>query len=346
MPFDWGKNEPVQTFGVMSSDEDDSLSDLDSEVPPENAKWATEDRATLQQLGAQEKAARKAQQPMTAPNTPINVNLSDIGVEESPPAQDEDSMSEVEFRLEKAQCYKMLINHQLLSGDTKASEEVEYEVQEFVRNQLGILMGMKRAPEKGLSSQEIGFIVKENLPFSDDEVNALRAVAAKVLNKPSIIVAAPPKALEAPTPALPRPMATVTPAPAPEGAKRSRGRPRKYPCQKCGQMECICKKQVATPTEAPAGPKAEGETKILPDGTKIVEVGNKRYKLIKKAVLYKDGTTGEEEIPMDITPPVRSPARWPTEAEVAMLAQRDAEFVVGKSSNLIRNAIAVSHIKE
>jgi len=323
MPFDWGKNTPVETFGVMSEDEDTSLEGFDSEVPPEDAKWLTTDKKRLEQIGVQERQAKKTEQPVQ-----INVPEDLMGQDE-PESQDE-SLSEVEFRLEKAQCYKMLINHQLLSADSRAAEEVEVEVQEFVRKQLGRLMGMTSEP------------TNEGPVFTNDEAAALRAVANKVLGKPTLVSSSIPTLTPAPAPKAAR----VTPAPVPAGEiKRGRGRPRKYPCQNCGKIACECK--TVAETKAPVK-KPQFTIETLPDGTRIKHVGNRRYKLVRRPVMYKDGTTGEEDIEMDVTPRPKPPqARpYPTEQQVATLAESEASHNLGKSSNLIKGLTAVSIAKQ
>jgi len=64
--------------------------------------------------------------------------------------------------------------------------------------------------------------------------------------------------------------------------------------------------------------------------------------------MYKDGTTGEEDIEMDVTPRPKPPqARpYPTEQQVATLAESEASHNLGKSSNLIKGLTAVSIAKQ
>lgn len=343
MSFDWGKNAPAtESFGVMSEDLDTSLEGFDSEVAPEDKKWLTSDKRRLEQLALQERqATKKVEQPVM--DTLGMIGLNDFDV----PPDEDNQLSEVEFRLEKAQCYKMLINHQLLSGDSKAAEEVEIEVQEFVRERLGQLMGMAAKASPIIAPPQ----------FSEDETTALKAVASKVLGKPSII-AATPKPAQVLTPAPVMAKSSVTPAPAPASSsetKRPRGRPRKYPCENCGQIVCICKAPkdrdtVVAKTNGPITVAQPGKPVIetLPDGTRIKHVGDRRYKLVRKTVQYKDGTFGEADIEMDVTPrPKPKGAKpYPTEAEVALLAQAEAGIIQSKSSNLIKGLTEVSIAKQ
>ena len=329
MAFDWGKNTPpTESFGV-NSDESDALDGLDAEVAPEDAKWLTEDRKRLAQIAAAE-VPQKAKESVKQQPVMDRDTLGMIGLNDFDLPEEDDQLSEVEFRLEKAQCYKMLINHQLLSGDTEAAKEVEVEVQDFVRERLGDLMGMSK-PAQGPAP------VSEPI-FSDDEVAALKAVASKVLGRPAIVAPAPQSTPQrAPVPApVPRP-AAVMPAPSPMApVKRGRGRPRKYPIEATPQAE---------PVKAEAKPKpVDGSIEVLPDGTRIRVVGNRRYKLVKKPVLYKDGTVGEEEFEFDATPRQKPAGAkpYPSEAEVAALATTEAAVISSQRSNLVKAATAVS----
>ena len=330
MAFDWGKNTPpTESFGV-SSDETDALDGLDAEVAPEDAKWLTEDRKKLAQIAADE-GPQKAKEPVKQQPVMDRDTLGMIGLNDFDfPPDEDDQLSEVEFRLEKAQCYKVLINHQLLSGDTEAAKEVEVEVQDFVRERLGELMGMSKP------GQVPAPVIPVIPVFSDDEVAALKAVASKVLGRPAIVAPAPQAApQQAPVPApAPRPTAVV-PAPSPMApVKRGRGRPRKYPIE-APKAEPVAK--------AEAKP-VDGSIEVLPDGTRFRHVGNRRYKLVKKPVLYKDGTVGEEEFEFDATPRQKPAGAkpYPSEAEVAALATTEAAVISSQRSNLVKAATAVS----
>ena len=351
MPFDWGKNAPTPvTMGVIREEDDDSsqLDGLDSEVPEEDRKWLTTDQKKLKQLGAQERAAQKKAESVAKPQQPVQIDHDTLGMlglsdHDFP---ENDDMTEVEYRLAKAQSYKMLINHQLLNSDTKAAEEVEYEVQEFVRTKLGELMGMTAAPAKQLDLGEMSALLRENMPFSDEQIQALQAVADRLLKSKEVAPAPQKPTAVQPVAAAPQPKPiTVKPVGFGEEVKRGRGRPRKNPCPNCGQMICVCKQAVqqTMPTHTP-----EFHIETLPDGTRIKHVGDRRYKLVQKQVQYRDGTVKMEDIEMDVTPmpKAKGAVPFPNEAQVAMHAEVEAAGQLSKANNLLKAAIAVSEQKQ
>lgn len=269
---------------------------------------------------------------------------------ETSPLPEDTELSDVEYRLEKAQFYKMLLNYRLIDSDSNAAGEVEGEIQDFVRERLRILMGLAPAKEPQIGLGEISDLAAQLQRFSDEEVEVLKAVAARVLKKPELAGQPQPKSPPTIKPALaPPPKAQPKIRSLPEQqAPRGRGRPRKTPCEKCGQMVCVCAKGKPVPTEAVEAVKKEtknGEIQTLPDGTRIVEAHGRRYKLVKKNVLYRDGSVKEEEVPVDITPPAAKPKTakpYPSEAEVAMMAQQEVAQNLSHAPAVLGTAIAAS----
>lgn len=84
-------------------------------------------------------------------------------------------MSEVERRLELAQYYRLLLNDSLFNNRSEAAATVEAEVRDFVRSRLEILLGVKKEQVKAVSD------------FNDDEIQALKAVASRLLKKPELV---------------------------------------------------------------------------------------------------------------------------------------------------------------
>jgi hypothetical protein len=249
-----------------------------------------------------------------------------------PNVEGPDELDEVERRLEKAHFYRMLLKHQLISSDSNEAIEVENEIQDFVRERLSVLLGIKPEP--------IHANIEVQAMFNPDEVEALRAVAAKVLNRPTIVqaqAAAPKpaptiKPLEnKPAPAPVRPAQPVAEAPRPvapppEPVKRGRGRPRKNP---------EAPRATATPIAKSEAPQ---KTDLNP-GERIETVGAKRYKVVSRVV--NDPKTGTPKLDakgnpimaehrIDITPKTEIPGRQPfpsLEVQNAMEAAKAAEVL-------------------
>lgn len=94
---------------------------------------------------------------------------------------DED-LTEVESRLEVASYYSCLLKDSLFGQDTSnASRIVTHRIKKFVREELSELVGLTQ-PKALHPAQPL---------FTDGEIAALKALAAKVMGKPAIIESAP-----------------------------------------------------------------------------------------------------------------------------------------------------------
>jgi hypothetical protein len=85
-------------------------------------------------------------------------------------------MYEAQARIEQANLYQTLLNHDLFgpgSARPNILEKVQSEVKDFVLTRLEELLGMKSAEVKNIVSS----------PFDDEEVSALKALAGKVLKR-------------------------------------------------------------------------------------------------------------------------------------------------------------------
>jgi hypothetical protein len=98
-------------------------------------------------------------------------------LQEQEPEAFDAQMSEAERRLEKAMYYRVLLNQQLFSENSDISSEIESELREFIKQRLGILLGM--VPEMKVSSVPS--------QFTDEEVTVLREVAAKLSKSPHLM---------------------------------------------------------------------------------------------------------------------------------------------------------------
>ena len=82
-------------------------------------------------------------------------------------------LSDVELRLEEANCYKALLRNPLFdTGAGSIARKVEHKVREYIRQELKLLLGLE-LPKP--------VIVKDQ--FDNEELKVLKMLAAKVLNK-------------------------------------------------------------------------------------------------------------------------------------------------------------------
>lgn len=260
-----------------------------------------------------------AQQPTTA-SRDIDTSRVLDEVEESSPKF---TGTEAEWRLEKAQFYRAVINSRLLSSNHPAAVEVEEELQDWAKNQLETLLGIKAQAT----------VAEVSSPFTEDETAALKALAAKVLNRPAVQSTPAPQAKPAPavTPVAAKPIPQVrkvnTPA-EPEVVKRGRGRPRKNPCRECGKMEC--EHRTRPPKNEPQPVSVEKwqgmEIKTLPDGTKYVDSNNgKRYRLDLRTVTHRQtGETRQAYVPVELSVVQQGAVPYPSEQEAINLAAAEA----------------------
>jgi hypothetical protein len=281
----------------------------------------------------------------------MNVEAAMEELEESA-GVDADKLTEAEWRLEKAQFYRAVINSQLLSSDHPAAVEVEKELQAWAVEQMEILLGIRAVD--GLENNKFASKLAEledrflrtgkvEQPFTEDETAALKAVAARVLGgkpAPQQTVQQAPAPAVAPVvapqvkPATPKVQTAIKPVQTPprvqtSTSRRSAGRPRVNPCKICNQMECDHK---ANQGKIPEGTKVEkvqetSEFQGVPiqiiDGKKIVDMPNGvRYRLDLRQVQYRDGTVKEEYVPAEITKPIKPPQAkpYPSEQEAMNLA--------------------------
>lgn len=288
---------------------------------------------------------------MPAPKAqPMNVEAALEEMEESAGAN-VDKLTEAEWRLEKAQFYRAVINSQLLSSEHPAAVEVEKELQSWAVEQMEILLGIRTveggATQSTLNGLEtrISNIEQEprsrNLQFTDSEAEALKAVAARVLggkvSQPAV-QQAPAVAKVSPIPqvkpAVAKVQTTIKPVATPprvqtSTARKPAGRPRINPCKLCGLMDCGHKVNQTKIPEGASVLKADptdtfqGMPIKIVDGKKIVDMPNGvRYRLDLRKVQYKDGTIKEEYIPTELAlAKVHSPAQpYPSEQEAMALA--------------------------
>lgn len=157
---------------------------------------------TLEELQANMKAAREQAnrhipvEPMTAPVNKAAV-IAAIQQRQRAEAQQDDEADEIleemnqeeaaltqldeaEAKLEKANCYKVLLQDTMFEDYSPATAEVEAEIRAFILKRLRVLMGIE---QDGAATSGA---------FSKEEVSALKHLASRVISKNPQVVAAPP----------------------------------------------------------------------------------------------------------------------------------------------------------
>ena len=106
----------------------------------------------------------------------------------------EEQMSEVEARLEMAQYYRLLLQDSIFEDppSPEVASRVEEEIRGFIRSRMQVLVGVGEPPaskaQKIFTDAEVQALRTIAQP---DVVEALKALAAKVLKKPTILDAKP-----------------------------------------------------------------------------------------------------------------------------------------------------------
>lgn len=84
-------------------------------------------------------------------------------------------------RIQKAKLYEVLITHDLIgegSADPEIVDEVQGEIQEFFSARLDFLLGLSQDGQPPIVTQ-----AKFELPFSEEQVSALSAIANRLIEK-------------------------------------------------------------------------------------------------------------------------------------------------------------------
>lgn len=230
------------------------------------------------------------EEPTAASVTAVVNELEDTSVNEI-----DDSMNEVEKRLEIASYYRLLLEDNLFNDDSEAAARVNNEVRGFVRRRLEVLVGLRAEKTEAVSQ------------FSKEEVVALKAVAAKVMKVPAIVV---PKAPEIKKVAPPPPAAIHK-----FEAKRKPGRPPKA-------------REVISQVKAAPQPKQ-------PDGIRVGDIVNSKGEVVKKNAKFKrivapDGS----EHDLEVTEPARATGGVPplSNAQLQMVMESQAQQQVASFS--------------
>lgn len=93
-------------------------------------------------------------------------------------------MSEAEKRFEVAQYYKLLLQDSLFQNQTDASERVEAEIRAFIKERLGVLLGVKSASNSasGFSPEQVS-VLTSFADLGEDAPEMLKSLMGRIFKK-------------------------------------------------------------------------------------------------------------------------------------------------------------------
>lgn len=248
--------------------------------------------------------------PRARPNVRV-VSRSEQTATDNTEVTDEQAMAEVEFRLELAQYYRLVLSMDSFFSDSTgpAASVVDKEIRDFVRTRMSKLVGVEGNDTDGMfTPAEITALKSLASPAV---FGALTAIAAKVTRKPSLAESTP----EPVAPTLKK--ATV---------------PTKPSLRKVSAKAVIS--STPTPPATPAKPVAATAEKV--DGVK--RVGKV---VMAPMVDQSTGKTVEKEVVVDLTPQARptgsiQPIPFPTSSrQVEMMSQMTASRLADANSRAV-----------
>lgn len=201
---------------------------------------------------------------------------------------------EVENRLAIANCFRSLLENDLFSSSDKITRFVERKVRRFVRTELEILLGMRQREEpKSHVSQ-----------FTDEEVAALKTLAAKVLSR-SNGGGAPvvqPVVLQAP------------PSPATLTVNKKNVAPKSVVPKKTETKTATPKKTVRSKTKT--------SKEALKKESPKKEAGDRDFAIFKTTAVDETGKVVEKDIKIDLKTQTKPPGYVPPAAMSAVAQEQ------------------------
>lgn len=201
---------------------------------------------------------------------------------------------EVENRLAIANCFRSLLENDLFASSDKITRFVERKVRRFVRTELEILLGMRQREEpKSHVSQ-----------FTDEEVAALKTLAAKVLSR-SNGGGAPvvqPVVLQAP------------PSPATLTVNKKNVAPKSVVPKKTETKTATPKKTVRS--------KAKASKEALKKESPKKEAGDRDFAIFKTTAVDETGKVVEKDIKIDLKTQTKPPGYVPPAAMSAVAQEQ------------------------
>lgn len=227
--------------------------------------------------------------------------------ESEQPTEDE-TLDEVEVRLHKAQYYRAVLDNDLFGGDeSDVAAQVSSEFREFALTRLRVLLGIE---QERVEPQPV------ELPFSEEQIEALQMWAEKLLNKPALLQQTSQQPQVTPVmskvevKSQPRFSSVPPPQPVVVTSKRPAA---KTPPKK----ETIKSKSTAKT------PKKVAKQEDLPPGVKVDENGEKYFEQ-EKEVVDQYGKVVKKTVKMSINdqvaPPINDPNYKPMPSPQMMQA--------------------------
>ncbi len=84
-------------------------------------------------------------------------------------------MSEVEVRLEEANCYKALLNNSLFNDASPIAKRVEVKIRDFIKSELKVLLGLQPQQQARQAT-----VVNQ---FTSEQADALKEIATRLIEK-------------------------------------------------------------------------------------------------------------------------------------------------------------------
>lgn len=210
---------------------------------------------------------------------------------------------EVENRLAIANCFRSLLENDLFSSSDQITRFVERKVRRFVRTELEVLLGMRQREEpKSHVSQ-----------FTDEEVAALKTLAAKVLSR-SNGGGAPvvqPVVLQAP------------PSPATLTVNKKNVAPKSVVPKKTETKTATPKKTVRS--------KAKTSKEALKKESPKKEAGGRDFAIFKATAVDETGKVVEKDIKIDLKTQTKPPGYVPP-AAMSAIAQEQMYAMAAQQS--------------
>lgn len=195
------------------------------------------------------------------------------------------TLMDVDLRLETADFYRAILKHEFFDGTSQAANLVEDEIRNFIRGRLEVLLGIR-------SPQAEADTVPQS-EFTPEEIQALKALASKVLHKPALAL---PPVVKPMKPPKPKVAATVkVTAPKVRTAKNSTAKS----VQPKAHVESPPKKAQATNSKKKTKDVAvESEARDLHEGA-IIDEGKKKYRVERSVTgkLYRKDISSAPVIP-------------------------------------------------
>jgi hypothetical protein len=275
----------------------------------------------------------------------VDAVMASLEADEEEPQAEDPELNDVDVRLETADYYRAILKHQFFDVQGPAAEIVDREIRTFIRERLEVLLGLRAAKVEGPGS----------LPFDEDQVEALTALANKVLGRPALLsgeptvkkMAAPGAKPEIKPAAKPKPQVKKIPVPAPAPSSKPKVKqppPQREaaPAQKQPVANSPQKQAPATMVE----PGVEGgitQTYISREGQRvtlvegeIIEENGRRYQVVANGV----GTLFRKDITGQVVPPNRIPPMSPQ--QMSVMSQQLAEQQLGMMDEITGMAVISS----